>query len=112
MDGLPHAAERLAADQQITLIVVPDHNHQSSLQPQLEDLVGKRSFAILSGEQGNTARYRAFLAILTGQHRIVIGTRSAIWAPLEHLDTIIVWDPTSDHLIEPRNPYFHVHTVA
>lgn len=112
MDVLADAAQRLAADQQTTLIVVPDHKHLSRLQRQLENRVGKRSFAVLSGEQGNTARYRAFLAILTGQHRIVIGTRSAIWAPLEHLDTIIVWDPTSDHLIEPRNPYFHVHTVA
>src|SRR5699024_7259076 len=104
MDVLADAAQRLAADQQTTLIVVPDHKHLSGFPRQLENRVVKRRLAILSGERGNTARYRAFLAILTGQHRIVIGTRSASWAPLEHLDTIIVWDPTSDHLIEPRNP--------
>src|SRR5699024_8176669 len=74
--------------------------------------IGKQRFAMLSAEQGNTARYRAFLSILTGQHRIVIGTRSAIWAPLDRLDMIMVWEPTSEHLIEPRTPYFHVHTVA
>src|SRR5699024_7275967 len=53
-----------------------------------------------------------FLQILTGQHRIVIGTRSAIWAPLQHIDAIMVWEPTNEHLIEPRTPYFHVHKVA
>lgn len=112
MQVLADAAHRLAAAHQNTLIVVPDHKHLSRLQRTLEQQVGKRNFGILSGEQGNTARYRAFLQILTGQHRIVIGTRSAIWAPLAALDAIFVWEPTSDHLIEPRTPYFHVHTVA
>src|SRR5699024_3557339 len=112
MGVLADAAHRLAISEQNTLIVVPDHKHLSRLQRHLEDRIGSRAFAMLSGEQGNTARYRSFLKILTGQHRVVIGTRSAIWAPLEHIDAIIVWEPTSEHLIEPRTPYFHVHTVA
>lgn len=112
MGILADAAHRLAASGQNALIVVPDHKHLSRLQRQLEDRVGKRAFAMLSGEQGDTARYRSFLTILTGQHRIVIGTRSAIWAPLARVDAIMVWEPTSEHLIEPRTPYFHVHTVA
>lgn len=112
MGILADAAQRLAATDQNTLIVVPDHKHLARLQQHLENHIGSRSFAVLSGEQGDTARYRRFLQVLTGQHRIVIGTRSAIWAPLQHIDAIIVWEPTSDHLIEPRTPYFHVHTVA
>lgn len=112
MGVLADAAQRVAANQQSSLVIVPDHKHLSRLQKHLEDRVGKHGFAMLSAEQGNTARYRTFLKILTGQHHIVIGTRSAIWAPLEHLDMIMVWEPTSDHLIEPRTPYFHVHTVA
>lgn len=112
MGVLADAAQRLAAAGQTSLLIVPDHKHLSRLQRQLEERVGKHGFGLLSGEQGNTARYRTFLKILTGQHRIVIGTRSAIWAPLEHIDLIAVWEPTSDHLIEPRTPYFHVHSVA
>lgn len=112
MGILADAAQRLAATEQNTLIVVPDHKHLARLQKHLEEHVGQRGFTLLSAEQGNTARYRAFLHILTGQHRIVIGTRSAIWAPLGHIDAIFVWEPTSEHLIEPRTPYFHVHTVA
>lgn len=112
MGVLADAAHRLAAQQQVSLLIVPDHKHLARLQRALESRVGKRGFAMLSAEQGNTARYRAFLNILTGQHRIVIGTRSAIWAPLRQLDMIAVWEPTSDHLIEPRTPYFHIHTVA
>lgn len=112
MGVLADAAQRLAANHQNSLIIVPDHKHLARLQKHLEERIGKQRFAMLSAEQGNTARYRAFLSILTGQHRIVIGTRSAIWAPLDRLDMIMVWEPTSEHLIEPRTPYFHVHTVA
>ena len=112
MGILADAAQRLAATQQNTLIVVPDHKHLGRLEKQLLERLGKHGFAMLSAEQGNTARYRAFLQILTGQHRIVIGTRSAIWAPLQHIDAIMVWEPTNEHLIEPRTPYFHVHKVA
>lgn len=106
------AAQRLASTAQNSLLIVPDHKHLSRLQRELEERVGKHGFAMLSGDQGNTARYRSFLNILTGQHRIVIGTRSAIWAPMQQLDMVAVWEPTSDHLIEPRAPYFHVHRVA
>lgn len=112
MGILADAAQRLAATNQTSLIIVPDHKHLARLQKQLEERIGQHGFALLSTEQGNTARYRAFLQILTGQHRIVIGSRSAIWAPLAHIDAIMVWEPTSEHLIEPRTPYFHVHTVA
>ncbi|NWN86941.1 MAG: primosomal protein N' [Micrococcaceae bacterium] len=112
MGVLADAAQRLAALQQASLVIVPDQKHLSRLQRQLEERVGTRGFALLSGDQGNTSRYRSFLQILNGQHRIVVGTRSAIWAPLAHIDMIMVWEPTSDHLIEPRTPYFHVHAVA
>lgn len=112
MGILADAAQRLAAATQNTLIVVPDHKHLARLEKHLQERIGKRSFALLSAEQGNTARYRSFLQIRTGQHRIVIGTRSAIWAPLPTIDAIMVWEPTSEHLIEPRTPYFHVHNVA
>lgn len=112
MGILADAAQRLAATKQQTLIVVPDQKHLARLEKQLQERIGKRRFAMLSADQGNTARYRAFLQILTGQHHIVIGTRSAIWAPLPHIDAILVWEPTSEHLIEPRAPYYHTHEVA
>src|SRR5699024_8205248 len=83
MGILADAAHRLAAVRQNTLLIVPDHKHLSRLQKHLTQRIGANAFGMLSAEQGNTARYRSFLRTLTGQHRIVIGTRSAIWAPLE-----------------------------
>src|SRR5699024_1412950 len=64
MDVLADAAQRLAADHQAALSVVPGHEHLARLQRRLESPVGLRSCAVLSRDQGKPARYRAFLAML------------------------------------------------
>ncbi len=62
--------------------------------------------------QGPHARYTAFLAALDGRARVVIGTRSAVFAPVKNLRMILVWDPDDDLYEEPRAPYPHARTVA
>ena len=62
---------------------------------------------------GPAARYRRWLSVLRGQARLVIGTRSAVFAPVERLGlVIIVWDDGDDTLAEPRAPYPHAREVA
>ncbi len=62
--------------------------------------------------QGPHARYTAFLSTLQGRSRLVIGTRSAVFAPVANLRMILVWDPDDDLYEEPRAPYPHARTVA
>ncbi|RUP87182.1 primosomal protein N' family DNA-binding protein [Dermabacter sp. HSID17554] len=62
--------------------------------------------------QGPHARYTAFLSALDGRARVVIGTRSAVFAPVRNLRMIVVWDPDDDLYEEPRAPYPHARTVA
>lgn len=62
--------------------------------------------------QGPHARYTAFLSALEGRARVVIGTRSAVFAPVKNLRMIFVWDPDDDLYEEPRAPYPHARTVA
>jgi primosomal protein N' (replication factor Y) len=50
--------------------------------------------------------------VLRGQGRLVIGTRSAVFAPVERLGLVIVWDDGDDSLAEPRAPYPHAREVA
>ena len=66
---------------------------------------------VLTAEQGRAARYRRFLLALTGQARVVVGTRSAAFAPVAQLGLVVCWDDGDDLLSEPRAPYPHVREV-
>jgi primosomal protein N' (replication factor Y) (superfamily II helicase) len=66
----------------------------------------------LSAGLGPAARYRRWLAALRGRARLVIGTRSAVFAPVNYLGLVMVWDDGDDTLAEPRAPYPHAREVG
>ncbi|MDO5661368.1 MAG: primosomal protein N' [Brachybacterium sp.] len=66
---------------------------------------------VLLAADGPEKRYRAFLRILRGASRIVVGTRSAAFAPVRDLALMVLWDEADDLLEEPRAPYPHTRTV-
>ena len=66
---------------------------------------------VLGSADGPEKRYRAFLRILRGASRVVVGTRSAAFAPVRDLALMILWDEADDLLIEPRAPYPHALTI-
>src|SRR5205085_10042075 len=57
-------------------------------------------------------RYRRWLSVLRGSARLVIGTRSAVFAPVADLGLVLVWDDGDDSLSEPRAPYPHAREVG
>lgn len=105
-------AKTVAAAGRSVVLVVPDQRDLTRLCAALDATVGEHAYARLTAEDGNTPRYRAHLRLLTGRARIAVGTRSAIWAPVEGLGLIAVWDEGDDALAEPRAPYQHVREVA
>lgn len=66
----------------------------------------------LVAESGPEARYRAFLKVLTGAGRVVVGTRAAVFAPVADLGAIIVWGDGDESLSEPQAPGWHAREVA
>ena len=66
---------------------------------------------ILAGTEGPEKRYRTFRRILRGATRVVLGSRSAAFAPVQDLALVICWDEADDLLEEPRAPYPHTRTV-
>lgn len=66
---------------------------------------------VLSSADGPEKRYRAFRRILRGASRVVIGNRSAAFAPVQDLALAICIDPADDLLVEPRAPYPHLRTI-
>lgn len=66
----------------------------------------------LVAESGPEARYRAFLGVLSGAARVIVGTRAAVFAPVADLGAIIVWDDGDESLAEPQAPGWHAREVA
>ncbi|AWB84070.1 primosomal protein N' [Corynebacterium liangguodongii] len=93
------------------LIVVPDQRDLDRCGAALRDHVGARHITTLTASQGPQARYSRFLSILHGQARIVLGTRSAAFAPVEGLRLIVLMHDGDDSLVDPRAPYVHAREV-
>ena len=95
------------------LAVVPDQRDVDALHAAAVRARGRADRVVaLSAGLGPSARYRRWLAVLRGHARLVIGTRSAVFAPVADLGLVVVWDDGDDTLAEPRAPYPHAREVA
>ena len=112
-------ADRLAEAAAVTvnsgrgvLAIVPDQRDVDALHEACLRYVDDARVVALSAGLGPAQRYRRWLAVLRGGARLVIGTRSAVFAPVTDLGLVMVWDDGDDSLAEPRAPYPHAREVA
>ncbi|WP_186290614.1 primosomal protein N' [Gordonia zhaorongruii] len=108
---LAELATEVAAAGRGAIIVVPDQRDLDRLAAACDPYLGERCVALAAG-LGPTARYRRWLSVLRGQARVVIGTRSAVFAPVADLALTVVFDDGDQSLDEPRAPYPHPREVA
>ncbi len=92
------------------LIIAPDATEVERIMAALG--AGGITAVRLVAESGPEARYRAFLGVLSGAARVVVGTRAAVFAPVVDLGAIIVWDDGDESLAEPQAPGWHAREVA
>jgi primosomal protein N' (replication factor Y) len=92
------------------LIVLPELREVLSLAEELSTL--KVNFSVLDGSLPRSTRYENFLKVATGAAKLVIGTRSSIFAPVADLQTIVVFREGSESHYEKRSPGWNVRDVA
>ena len=93
------------------LLCVPDQRDVARVDAALTSTLGEGHHRVLTAEAGPAARYRDFLAVSRGASRVVLGTRSAAFAPVHDLGLVVLWDDGDDLHAEPRAPYPHVRDV-
>ncbi|QAU52309.1 Primosomal protein N' [Corynebacterium pelargi] len=93
------------------LVVVPDQRDVDFLEQHFREYMSAKQVTVLGAAQGHQARYRRYLSILHGQGRVVIGTRSACFAPIRNLRLAVIKDDGDENLVEPRAPYYHAREV-
>ena len=111
-DRFAEAAAQTVRAGRSVLAVVPDQRDLDALWQAATSRIDEHSVVALSAGLGPAARYRRWLAALRGSARLVVGTRSAVFAPLSDLGLVMVWADADDTLAEPRAPYPHAREVA
>ena len=93
------------------IVLVPE----ISLTPQLVDNFKKRfgsDIAVLHSGLNDGERYDEWRKIVNGEVNIVIGARSAIFAPLTNLGVIIIDEEHTSTYKQDCNPRYYAHDVA
>jgi primosomal protein N' (replication factor Y) (superfamily II helicase) len=105
------AATATVAGGRGVLLCVPDVRDVRRLEHALAGTAVADRAVTLTADLGPAARYRAFLSVVRGESRVVIGTRAATWAPVSRLGLVAIWDDGDDLHAEPRAPYPHAREV-
>ncbi|MFB9464016.1 primosomal protein N' [Streptomyces cinereospinus] len=93
------------------LVVVPDGRTAARVDAALTALLGEGRHALLTADAGPEKRYREWLAARRGSVRAVVGTRAAMFAPVQDLGLVAVWDDGDDSHSEPHAPQPHARDV-
>ncbi len=103
------AAARVLRTGRSVLWLVPDHRELSALEAALGDL---KPLAIrLSADQGQSARWSAWVRALHGAGRLIIGTRAAAFAPTSDIGLVICLDDGDENYLDQHAPYPHARQV-
>ncbi|WP_353810025.1 primosomal protein N' [Agromyces sp. SYSU T00194] len=109
---LASAAAAVLARGETTIVAVPDYRDLEQLEAALHDAVGAEHVTRVDAGQTGGARYRGFLDCLDGSPRVIIGNRSAVYAPAARLGLIALWDDGDPLHAEPLSPGVHARDAA
>ena len=106
------AAVRTLSRGRSAVIVVPDHRDRAQLEAVLASRVPPEAVVRDDAKQSSPLRYAAFLRTLADAPCIVIGNRSAVYAPVHELGLVALWDDGDPLLSEPLSPGVHARDAA
>lgn len=106
-----HIIEEVEKQEKETIVLVPE----ISLTPQMVDLFKKRfgnKIAILHSRLNDGEKYDEWRKIERGEVSIVIGARSAIFAPFTNLGLIIIDEEHTNTYKQDNNPRYNAIDIA
>ncbi|KOX07295.1 primosomal protein N' [Nocardiopsis sp. NRRL B-16309] len=111
VDAIAAAAEAALDAGRGTVIVVPDSRDVRAVDAALTRRLGEGRHVALPSDLGPTPRYRRWLSVRRGRIQVVVGSRTAIFAPVRDLGLVVLWDDGDDLHVDPHTPYPHARTV-
>ncbi len=105
------AAEQVLAGGRQVLILVPEIGMTSQMLHRVRSRLGR--VAVWHSEMGNGERYDTWRAVKRGDFRVVVGTRSAVFAPFDKLGLVVI-DEEHDASYKQSDtaPLYHARDLA
>ncbi|MFI9820141.1 primosomal protein N' [Streptomyces sp. NPDC052013] len=110
-EELARAVAATLASGRGALVVLPDGRTVARVDAALTALLGEGRHAVLTADAGPEKRYAQWLAVRRGSVRAVVGTRAAMFAPVQNLGLVAVWDDGDDSHSEQHAPQPHAREV-
>ncbi len=93
------------------IVLVPEIGLTPAASGAVEQRFG-RSIAVLHSAQSDGDRWREWLRVRSGEARIVVGPRSALFAPLDDLGLIVVDEEQDSAYKQQEAPRYHARDLA
>jgi primosomal protein N' (replication factor Y) len=93
------------------IVALADSKEVDRFLIRLHHVVPAQEIGIFGSDQKPSERYSNFLNVLRGDIRIAVGTRSAVFAPVQDLGLVIIVDDGDDSFAEQQNPAWHAREI-
>lgn len=94
------------------VLVVPDHRDEEQLLAALRGRVSEDAVVRDDSRRTPAERYASHLRVVSAQPCVVVGNRSAVYAPAHQTGLVALWDDGDPLLGEPRSPGVHARDAA
>ncbi len=94
------------------VVLLPDYAMLHSLEAVIKKNVPSVQIGVIAADMTASQRYEQFMKVWRDETHIVIGTRSAVFAPLSKLDFIFMVNENDDSFVEQQSGNWHVRDVA
>ncbi len=94
------------------IMMVPEVSLTNQIIDRFIDRFGRKNIAILHSKLSNGERYDQWQKIRSGEIRVVIGTRSAVFAPVENIGLMILDEEHETTYKSDMTPKYSTHDVA
>ncbi|MGV8857191.1 primosomal protein N' family DNA-binding protein [Rhodoglobus sp.] len=105
------AAQTLARGS-TTILATPDFRDQEQLEAAVAALIPDDRILRLDARQSVQRRYGNFLRTHDDSPYVIVGNRSAVYAPAKNLGLIVIWDDGDSLYSENLSPYIHTRDAA
>jgi primosomal protein N' (replication factor Y) len=104
--------QRALSEKKSTLILTPEIGLTSQLTKNLQSVFGNKVVVVHSGLTDATRRQTWQKLLLQAEPTIVVGARSALFAPLKQVGLIVVDEAHEPAYKQDQAPYYHTTSVA
>jgi primosomal protein N' (replication factor Y) len=103
--------EKLAVQQKNIILLIPEIEKDYIFLEQLANYFSDK-IAFLHSQLSQAERFDQWQQIRKGEVQIVVGARSAIFAPFSSLDAVILMEENNENYKEQEHPLYHARQIA